>query len=75
MRKSLLLLLLLFVSILSAEWVDIPENTEQKLFDHSSIGKEYTEVSFTLNGYHVETIRADETDYQKISYLNEGNSL
>ncbi|MDA3813391.1 MAG: C25 family cysteine peptidase, partial [Candidatus Cloacimonetes bacterium] len=75
MRKSLLLLLLLFVSILGAEWVAIPENTEQKLFDHSSIGKEYTEVNFTLNGYNVETIRANETDYMKISYKDEGNSL
>ncbi|MDA3814285.1 MAG: C25 family cysteine peptidase, partial [Candidatus Cloacimonetes bacterium] len=76
MKKYSIILLVLLLGVNAfSEWVDIPENSEQKLFDHSSSGKEYTEVNFTLNGYNVETIRANETDYMKISYKDEGNSL
>ena len=76
MKRALLLLsLLLFVSLLNAEWITIEENTGQQLFGHTSFGKEYTEVNFSLNGYELETIREEETSYQKISYWKEGNSL
>ena len=66
-KKTLFLLsLLIFISVLNAEWTDIEENRGQELFDHSSSGKEYTEINFSLNGYDIETIRENDTDYQKI---------
>ncbi|MCD4796034.1 MAG: hypothetical protein K8R49_02545 [Candidatus Cloacimonetes bacterium] len=75
LKKTLFLLLLLFLSVLNAEWVDIEGNSGKNLFEHTSSGKEYTEVNFSLNGYNIETIRENEIDYQKISYWKEGNSL
>ncbi len=75
-KKTLFLIFLLIsISAVNAEWTDIEENLGQELFDHSSSGKEYTEISFSLNGYNIETIRENEIDYQKISYWKEGNSL
>jgi len=67
--------LLVFITVLNAGWVDINENTNQKLFEHTSYGKESTEINFSLDGYNIETIRDNDTNYQKISYRNEGNSM
>ncbi|RLC55588.1 MAG: hypothetical protein DRH89_07405, partial [Candidatus Cloacimonadota bacterium] len=76
MKKTFfLLLLLILIPVLNAKWIDIESNRGQELFDHSSSGKEYTEVNFSLNGYNIETISENEIDYQKISYWKEGNSL
>jgi len=75
MKKLLLILLLATFSMLSAKWIDIDENKEVELFDHTSSSKAYTEVYFSLNGYEIETKRENEIDYQKISYINEGNLL
>jgi len=75
-KKTFFLLLpLIFISVLNAKWIDIESNRGQELFDHSSSGKEHTEINFSLNGYDIETIREDDTDYQKVSYWKEGNSL
>jgi len=76
MRKlTLFLLLLLFTALLNSEWVEIGDNTGETIFAHSSSGKEYTEVNFSLNGYELETVREGDISYQKISYWAEGNSL
>ncbi|MDP8201092.1 MAG: hypothetical protein P9M11_03010, partial [Candidatus Tenebribacter burtonii] len=75
MRKlTLFLLLLLFTALLNSEWVEIGDNTGETIFSHSSSGKEYTEVNFSLNGYELEPVREGDISYQKISYWDEGNS-
>ncbi|MBT5419709.1 MAG: hypothetical protein HOK80_02380, partial [Candidatus Cloacimonetes bacterium] len=74
-KLTLLLVLLLFVSLLTATWVEVSENNGSQVFDHTSFGKEYTEVNFSLNGYDIETVRENEIDYKKITYWKEGNSL
>jgi len=74
-KKLTVLFLLVFITVLNADWVNIDGNTNQKLFDHSSAGKEYTEINFTLDGYNIETINEKGVNYQKISYLDEGNFL
>ncbi|MCK4653228.1 MAG: hypothetical protein KAU01_02160, partial [Candidatus Cloacimonetes bacterium] len=76
MRKEILVsLLLLIFSTAHAIWIDIPENSDKRLFDHTSYGKETTEINFSLNGYAVETVTEKGETYQKISYLNEGEFL
>ena len=51
-KKTFFLLFpLIFISVLNAKWIDIESNRGQELFDHSSSGKEYTEVNFSLNGF------------------------
>ena len=76
MRKEILCILFLFIlSTAHAIWVDIPENSDKQLFDHISYGKKTTEISFSLNGYEMETVTENEKTYQKISYLNEGEFL
>ena len=69
------LFVLLFTALLNSEWVEIGDNTGETIFAHSSSGKEYTEVNFSLNGYELETVREGDISYQKISYWAEGNSL
>jgi len=50
-KQTLFLLsLLLFISTLNAVWTEIEQNRSQELFDHTSSGKEYTEIQFFLNG-------------------------
>ncbi|MDP8202327.1 MAG: hypothetical protein P9M11_09360, partial [Candidatus Tenebribacter burtonii] len=68
------LFVLLFTALLNSEWVEIGDNTGETIFGHSSSGKEYTEVNFSLNGYELEPVREGDISYQKISYWDEGNS-
>ncbi|RLC46452.1 MAG: hypothetical protein DRI23_12365, partial [Candidatus Cloacimonadota bacterium] len=73
MKKFILLvILILAVWQLAATWNEIPENNGKKLFDHTSFGKEVTEVEFSLDGYQMEEITENGQLYHKISYWNEG---
>jgi len=73
MKKLLLLLVLLFVVSLNAEWVNVSANSQ--LFDHNSTRNNLTNVNFTLDGYELETIEENGETYQKISYWNEGQFI
>ena len=76
MKKFSIILLVLVISVSAySNWVEVSENNGSQVFDHTSFGKEYTEVNFSLNGYDIETVRENEIDYKKITYWKEGNSL
>ncbi|MDO9576941.1 MAG: C25 family cysteine peptidase [Candidatus Cloacimonadales bacterium] len=76
MKRNLIFLILLISIIrLSAEWVEIPENHGNEIFEHTSYNNELTDIHFSLPGYEVETVTENGVDYQKISYLNEGEIL
>ncbi len=73
MKKIFTIIILIISSFsLYADWIDIPENAGKKLFEHTSYGKESTDIRFSLNGYEIETIVENEESYKKISYWNEG---
>ena len=73
MKKIFISVILIISSFsLYADWVDIPENAGKKLFEHTSYGKESTDIRFSLNGYKIETIVENNENYKKISYWNEG---
>ena len=76
MRRNLIFLIILFSLIqLSGEWIDITENRGAKLFEHTSYGRELTEVHFSLPGYEIEAVTENGETYQKLSYWNEGEIL
>ncbi|MBT5419492.1 MAG: hypothetical protein HOK80_01270, partial [Candidatus Cloacimonetes bacterium] len=73
MKKFSIILLVLVISVSAySNWVEVSENNGSQVFDHTSFGKEYTEVNFSLNGYDIETVRENEIDYKKITYWKEG---
>ncbi len=74
MKKTILIVISILISIgLFANWIDLPENADDKLFDHTSNGNETTIVQFSLDGFEMEPVVKDGTEYQKISYHNEGH--
>ena len=76
MRRFVLFLVLIFVTFSCfAVWIEIPENSNKKLFEAVSRNLETTGVDFSLDGYELETINENEVNYQKISYWNEGEFL
>jgi hypothetical protein len=76
MKQNLIVfIIILLISSLSAEWVDIDQNRGDELFDHTSYGKELTEIHFSLPGYDIEPVTENGVTYQKISYWNEGEML
>jgi Peptidase family C25/Propeptide_C25/FlgD Ig-like domain/Carboxypeptidase regulatory-like domain len=74
-RKYLILILLIFTLCLNADWTQILENSDQKLFEHETRSSDLTEVSFNLDGYSIESITQNEVEFQQISYWNEGKML
>jgi Peptidase family C25/Propeptide_C25/FlgD Ig-like domain len=76
LKNPFLVVLILFISLnMNADWIDIPENSNKDLFEHSSSGKELTTINFSLDGYTMELIRQNEEEYQQITYWNEGEIL
>ncbi|MCD4797165.1 MAG: T9SS type A sorting domain-containing protein [Candidatus Cloacimonetes bacterium] len=76
MRKNIFLIsMILIITGLSAEWIEISENSNKKLFDIITSDLNNTQLKFTLNGYDIETIETDGESYQKISFQNEGKFL
>ena len=65
--------LILSLTNLFSNWVEIEQNVNQQLFDHVSSGRESTTINFSLTGYEQESIILDDTEYQKISVWNEGD--
>nr|MBC8527542.1 hypothetical protein [Candidatus Cloacimonadota bacterium] len=73
MKRILIFFAIIILKIsLFANWVEIPENSHNKLFECFSSNLETTELEFSLNGYESETIIEKGQSYQKISYWNEG---
>ncbi len=70
---SALMIILTFT--ISATWIEIPENTREKLFDHISGERDAVEIEFSLNGYELETVSVKGETFQNISYFNEGEFL
>jgi hypothetical protein len=75
MKTKLVIVTLLTFGSLFGNWVEISENSNRKLFEHNSYGKETTEIQFSLNGYEFETVTKNDEDFQKISYFNEGKFI
>ena len=76
MKKiTLILTLILFTMMLTAEWINIPENSKKNIFEHVRGENEAIEISFALNGFEMEEISEREEIFQKISYFNEGEFL
>jgi Peptidase family C25/Propeptide_C25/HYDIN/CFA65/VesB-like, Ig-like domain len=74
MNKIIVFCFLIFsLTNLFSNWVEIEQNVNQQLFDHSSYGKESTIINFSLTGYEQETISVDGTEYQKITIPYEGD--
>ena len=74
MKKIVSIVISILISVgLFANWIDLPENTGNKLFDHTSNGNETTIVQFSLDGFEMEPVVKDGSEYQKISYYNEGH--
>ena len=74
MKKTVLIAISTLISVGAfAGWIDLPENAGNKLFDHTSNGNETTIVQFSLDGFEMEPVVETGTEYQKISYFNEGH--
>ncbi len=65
------LFLILIVS-LSAEWISIDKNAGEEIFENRSLAMELVEINFSLPGYELETVIENGSEYQKISFPNEG---
>ncbi|MCK4655189.1 MAG: hypothetical protein KAU01_12175, partial [Candidatus Cloacimonetes bacterium] len=70
--KLIIVILLLIFGSLFGNWVEVSENSNRKIFEHTSYGKETTEIYFSLNGYELETVTENDENFQKISNFNEG---
>ena len=71
MKKSFILFILILFNIcIFADWIEIPENSQKKLFESISSNIETTEIQFSLNGYDCELISEKNEVYHKISYKN-----
>ena len=70
--KLIIVILLLTFGSLFGNWVEVSENSNRKIFEHTSYGKETTEIYFSLNGYELETVTENDENFQKISNFNEG---
>ncbi len=76
MKKiSIAILVLLFSINAFSNWVEIPENTAKDLFEHINLSDANLAITFSLNGYDMESIDEKGYKYQKISYINEGEFI
>jgi Peptidase family C25/Propeptide_C25/Abnormal spindle-like microcephaly-assoc'd, ASPM-SPD-2-Hydin len=75
MKTKLTIVLLLLGLSLFAEWMPIENNTSRDIFEHRSSGLDETNIQFSLDGYETKFIEKNEVNYQKISYVNEGQFL
>ena len=74
-KKVFLLVLFLSGMNLFTKNVNISENMNKELFECLSSNLEMTEIEFSLDGYRVEKIFEDGTNYEKISYFDSGEFL
>ncbi len=76
MKKiNIALFVLLFSINAFSNWVEIPENTAKDLFEHINLSDANIEITFTLDGYEMESVDENGYKYQKISYFNEGEFI
>ena len=73
MQKSISLFLILLVnSTLFGSRVEVQQLSEGNLFHCTAVENNRVEVSFSLDGYDLETITGNGEIFQQISYFNEG---
>ncbi|MCK4654353.1 MAG: hypothetical protein KAU01_07905 [Candidatus Cloacimonetes bacterium] len=75
MKKILIIIIILISINLYAEWIEIPENLHQPLFKKVDSNLKTTEIQFSLNGYEIVNVSESGSNFQQISYLNEGKFL
>ena len=75
MRRVGILLFLMIGFILNAEWIEISGNNNGNLFEVIADNRTESEIQFSLNGFNLETVYENGTEYQKITYQNSGEFL
>ena len=71
MKKTLIIILVIFSFTLFADRVTLNENS--KLFEHTTLSENHTRINFTLDGYNIEEIVKGNRTYKRISYPGEGD--
>ena len=76
MKKALLIVILMILSFaVYGEMIRIAENSNKKLFNIVSDNDSEIEIEFSLDKYESEKIIENGFEYEKISYINEGDFL
>ncbi|MCF7911311.1 MAG: hypothetical protein K9M99_02185 [Candidatus Cloacimonetes bacterium] len=74
MKKIFLILIVLMIWSLQAEWISL-QNSDSNTFNCENSDRNNTELSFQLNGYEIETITKAGEKYLQISHPGEGDLL
>ena len=75
MKKIISILLCVIPFLLTAEWIDLDQNSEKELFEFVSHSLDITDLEFNLDGYEQKAIFKNGTEYQQIDYKDEGKFL
>ncbi|MFO7895611.1 MAG: C25 family cysteine peptidase [Candidatus Cloacimonadales bacterium] len=75
MKKTLILIFLVFVISLNADWISLQEVANQQLFSTDSRSLQTTEILFELDGFELEEIEEEGKVFTKISYPEAGEWL
>lgn len=73
MRKIALMLLLILITVVRAEWVNVNESSE--LFSYSSYRNDSYSLQFKLDGYEIKEFVNNNDHYTKISHPDQGSLL
>ncbi|RLC51536.1 MAG: hypothetical protein DRI23_04810 [Candidatus Cloacimonadota bacterium] len=75
MKNLMILVFLVLISSINAEWINIEQNSDEELFEFVSYGLEKTDLEFKLDGYEQKVIYENGNEYKQIDYKNEGKFL
>ena len=76
LKKNIIILLILLFSVNAfSSWVEITENSNKELFEHTNLSDSAIGIQFALNGYEMDFVNEKDNIYQKISYINEGQFI
>ncbi len=76
MKKGLLLILfLLVIAGLSAEWIEVQNNQSTELFTCEQQDRSAAAIEFNLDGYDLDTVNYQGKDYARISHPDAGDLL
>ncbi len=76
MKKGMLLILLLLVVMaLNAEWIEIRSNQSADLYTCEQQDRSAAAIEFNLNGYELDTVSYQGKDYARISHPDAGDLL
>lgn len=71
MKITFFVVLLVLSLALFADRITL--NSDSNIFEHKTISDNYTQVTFTLDGYNTEIITEQSIDFTRISYAGEGD--